>query len=426
VTDLRPRRELWAWALYDFANSSFTTLVVTFIYSAWFAASMGATKAEGAAMWSWGITASALVVALLAPVIGSAADRTAKRKRWLTALTIAAIGGTAALAFVPAPHALTALALFVATNVVYELACALYNAFLPGLASPGREGRLSAYGWALGYAGGNLCLLAAIALVGSGLLGSDGGWHYRATNLLVAGWFLVFSLPALALLREPAPPDPSAGASLSRLAATLRRALRYRDAMRLLVARLIYNDGLVSIFAFGGIYAEAVFGFDLEELLWFGFWLNVFAGLGALVFGRVDDLLGGQRTVLITLLGLAAATIMAAAATERWHLWVAGALIGTMVGPNQSASRSLMARFVPAAEAAEFFGLFALSGKLTSFAGPLLLGQLIWVTGNHRIGVASLLVFFVVGGLLLLRVNEQDGVRFAAAERDRLTGRRAR
>lgn len=413
-------RERWSWAFYDFANSAFTTLVVTFIYSAWFAATMAETKAAGAALWSWGVGGSAVAVALLAPFVGSAADRSATRRRWFRRLTLFTVAGTVLLAFIPAPRALLALVMFGATNVAYELALALYNSFLPGLSREGHEGRLSANAWALGYVGGILCLLAGLGLIGTGWLPERGGLSYRATNLLVAAWYLLFSVPVLIWLREPPPAAPGTGLSIARLRTAARRLTRYRQAVRLLIARLVYNDGLVAIFGFGGIYADAVFGFSLTELLWFGIWINVFAGIGAVLFGHLDDWIGGKPTVMITLVGLATATIVAMAATRRWQLWVAAVLIGVMAGPNQSASRSLMARFVAPVESAEMFGLYAVSGKMTSFAGPLLVGQLTGWTGSHRVGVASLLVFFVLGALLLLRVDEREGVRDAARERARL------
>jgi UMF1 family MFS transporter len=185
---------------------------------------------------------------------------------------------------------------------------------------------------------------------------------------------------------------------------------QYREVAKFLIARLIYNDGLVTVFAFGGIYAAGTFGMPLSEVIVFGITLNVFSGLGALAFGFVDDKLGGKPTVLVTLVALSAATLLAVwAPTETW-LWVAGILIGIFVGPNQSASRSLMGRFVPEKHQAEFFGFFAFSGKITSFLGPILLGTATAMFASQRAGVATVLIFFVVGGALLLSVSERAGI----------------
>ncbi|GAB4371390.1 MAG: MFS transporter [Acidobacteriota bacterium] len=422
------RGERLAWALYDFANSAFVTLVVTFIYSFWFTKAMVDDPVQGTRLWTRGVAASALLVAVLSPLLGVLADRRATRRRWFVGLTLGAIAGTATLAFVPPPHAMLALAVFVLTNTLYELGQVFYNAFLPGLADNEDVGRVSGNAWALGYLGGLLCLVCGFlftGLPGTGLeplLSTDAGWNIRATNLLVAGWFLVFAIPALLLLREPAPPDPNASANLLR---ALRGLVRFPQALRLLVARLIYNDGLVAAFAFGGIYAGVTFGFDFGEIILFGIWLNVAAGLGAWLFGFVDDRVGGRTTVLWSLAGLFVAALAVAAAPGRPALWAAGTLLGLLVGPNQSASRSLMARFLPRQKTAEFFGLFALSGKITAFLGPWLLGEVTAWTGSQRWAVASVSAFFLVGLVLVLFVDERRGILDADEEERRLAALRA-
>ena len=191
---------------------------------------------------------------------------------------------------------------------------------------------------------------------------------------------------------------------------------RYREIVKFLIARLIYNDGLVTVFAFGGIYAAGTFGMTLSEVIVFGVAINVAAGLGALVMGFLDDKIGGKNTIMITLVVLCVATGMAVWAPNRTWFWIAGMLIGLFVGPNQSASRSLMGRFVPDKHQSEFFGFFNFSGKVTSFFGPILLGTLTAVTGSQRAGVATVLLFFIVGGALLASVDERKGIKAATAE----------
>jgi UMF1 family MFS transporter len=298
-----------------------------------------------------------------------------------------------------------------------------YNAFLPTIASPERIGRVSGYGWGLGYLGGLLCMvIALVAFVPSNGqpwfgLTTTNGFNARATNLLVAGWFVVFSLPLFFNV-----PERSTGArglslheALAELGRTFRAIGRYREVVKFLIARLVYNDGLVTVFAFGGIYAGGTFGMSLSEVILFGIGLNVASGLGALAFGFVDDKLGGKKTVQITLVALAMATVLAVWAPNKTWLWIAGILIGVFVGPNQSASRSLMGRFVPEKHQAEFFGFFAFSGKITSFMGPILLGVASQMFDSQRVGVATVLLFFLVGGLLLTGVNERAGIAAARA-----------
>jgi UMF1 family MFS transporter len=199
-------------------------------------------------------------------------------------------------------------------------------------------------------------------------------------------------------------------AAFRELAGTFRELKRYREAFKFLLARLVYNDGLVTIFAFGGIYAATTFGFTPNQVLYFGIALNVAAGLGAYLFGFIDDRVGGKRTVMFSLAALSVAGALAAWAPTATWLWISGILIGIFVGPNQSASRTMLARMVPEEKQAEFFGFFAFSGKATSFLAPLLYGEASRAFGTLRAGVATVLVFFVVGMVLLQRVKEEGGV----------------
>ena len=414
------RRAIWSWCLYDWANSAFTTLVVTFIYSAYFTAAFADDPGRGTALWSRGITASALVIAALAPIAGALADR-GGRRRYLILCSLLCVAATAALTFVRPDQAnavVIALGVFVVANVAFELGLVFYNAFLPAVAAPERIGRVSGYGWGLGYVGGLLALVAALVVFVPETppfgIPTAGGFNLRATNLLVAGWFLLFSIPAFVWLRDEsaAAGRLDVGRAFRDLAATVRHLRRYRQVGLFLLARLFYNDGLVTIFAFGGIYAVGTFGFGFEDLVTFGIVINVGAGLGALAFGFVDDRIGGKATVGLSVAALAAATLLAAVAQTRTAFWAAAVLVGVFAGPNQSASRSLMARFVPAKHESEFFGFFAFSGKVTSFLGPALLGVLSDVY-SQRVGVASLLVFFLAGGLILRRVDEREGIAAA-------------
>ena len=218
------------------------------------------------------------------------------------------------------------------------------------------------------------------------------------------------------LLQEPGPPDPAASANPARFVRTLRELLRFKEAFKLLLARILYNDGLVTVIAFGGIYARETLGFSFAEVIAFGIWLNVSAGLGAVAFGWLDDRIGGRSTVLITIVGLSLATAGAALTSTATGFWIAGSAIGLLLGPNQAASRSLLARFVPRSKTAEFFGLFAFSGKITAFLGPIALQQVIRLTGSDRLGVGSLVLFFLLGGVLLLFVDEAAGIRRAHEE----------
>ena len=422
------RRAVWSWALYDFGNSAFTTLVVTFIYASYFVKGIAVDENEGTRQWSLAVTATAIVVALASPYLGAIADRGGHRKTMLFSAILVAVVGSLALFFPTAGEVWLALSIFAVANIAFEIANVFYNAYLPEIAPQERIGRISGYGWATGYVGGLACLV--VALVGFvqpevpwfGLT-KAGGEHVRATTILVAIWYAAFSVPLFLWVkdrpRRPVETRESVWTAATRqLATTFRDIRRYRQVFRLLLARLVYNDGLVTIFAFGGIYAAVTFGFSFSEVIIFGIVLNVAAGIGAFAFGFLDDRLGGKQTILISLVGLFLASLLAVFAPSKALFWVAGTIVGILIGPNQSASRSLLGRFVPENKENEFFGFYAFSGKATAFLGPLLLGQLTVMFQSQRAGIGIVAVFFLVGALLLLQVDEAEGVARAGRSRE--------
>ena len=416
------RKTIWSWALYDFANSSFTTLTVTFIYATYFTLGIAENETEGTRQWSTAIAITAFVVAVLSPYLGALADRGGLRKHFLATSTIICVAGSILLFFPQEGQVRFALAVFVITNIAFEMGNVFYNAYLPDIAPAEQIGRISGYGWGLGYVGGLLCLVAALfgfvqtdtPILG---FGTDNGENIRATNLLVAAWFALFSLPIFFLVKnkshQPVPDVRTLiGQANQQLVSTfLDISRRFRQVLRFLVARLVYNDGLITVFAFGGIYASTTFGFSTEKVIVFGITLNIAAGLGALAFGYIDDKLGGRTTIILSLVGLIGFGLTAVLARMEILFWIAGLGAGLLAGPNQSASRSLLGRFTPEGKRNEFYGFFALSGKFTAFLGPLLLGLVVQATGSQRWGMATVIFFFAAGLILLLRVNEKDGIR---------------
>ncbi len=406
--------------MYDFANSSFANNVTTFIYAAFFTKVIAENEIIGTALWSRGVGIIMLVVALLSPPLGALSDQGGYRKRFLIFFTFLAVIFTSLLYFPQQGQATYALTLYIIACICFEMGIVFYNAFLPDIAPPERIGRISGQAWGVGYLGG----LLSMAVLMVGFVSAETPWfglsketheHIRATNIGVAIWFAIFSLPALFYL--PAPPARQTGDKLS-LAASYRRILqtfrelqRYREIFKLLLARLVYNDGLITVFAFGGIYAAGTFGFTFEEVLFFGIIVNIAAGTGAWCFGYLDDRLGGKLTIQITLVGFVIAAIVAVVPQEKIWFWIAGILVGLFAGPNQSASRSLMGRFVPKNKETEFYGFYAFSGKATAFLGPLLMGVITQASGSQRYGMATVGLFFLVGGLLLRTVDEQKGIR---------------
>ncbi|MCG8618355.1 MAG: MFS transporter [Desulfobacterales bacterium] len=423
------KKEIFGWVMFDFANSAYTTLVVTFIYATYFVSAIAPDKIHGTALWSRGVTITAIMVAVLSPLLGALADQGKLRKTFLLISTLVMVAGTAMLNVVMPGQVYQALIWFVISNIAFELGMVFYNAFLPDISTPRTIGRVSGIGWGVGYIGG----LAAMAMAMIGFinpevpwfgLAKDTGAHIRATNLLVAAWIAVFCLPLFIFVKSRSPRSESGqtdtpgamaliSAGMNDIRSTFKEIRTYREIVKLLVARMIYNDGLVTIFAFGGIYAAGTFGFTFQEIMIFGIVLNVAAGIGALIMGIFDDKLGGKKTIQISNIVLALAAILAVFAPDKTLFWVAGVLVGFFAGPNQSASRSLLGRFVPREKENQFFGFFAFSGKLTAFFGPLLLGILTQVFNSQRAGISVVALFFIIGGLILARVDEEKGMAAA-------------
>ena len=421
------RSRVIAWALYDVANSSFTTLIVTFIYSTYFVGYMSGTGRDLTSVWTTAVGITAATVALLSPLLGAIADRGGYRKRFLLAFSATCVVATVALSFLEPGRAATAIVVFVIANVAFEMGSAFYDSFLPDLVPQEKIGRVSGLGWGLGYVGGIVALF--LALYGfvktdsplypmfAGALGltTDAGANVRATTLLVGVWFAAFTIPFIVLVPEPRVTGQRASGSaiaagFGQLVESFRQIRKYRQIVRLIVARLIYNDGLVVIFALGAVFAQQVYGFSVDETIVFGIVLNIAAGAGAMAFGFLDDRIGGRKTILASLVGLTAAGTLAVIGQSRATFWAASLVVGLLVGPNQSASRSLLGRFVPDDKEAEFYGFFAFSGKATAFLGPTLYGVLSDAAGTHRAGMAVTVLFFLIGGLLLLRVDEREGI----------------
>lgn len=412
------KRAIIAWCLFDWADSSFPTVIVTFLFSAYFTTMVAPNRELGTALWGQANSASALTAAIAAPLFGAIADQGGRRKPWLFAFSFLCILATASLWFVrpEAADIVFALIAYGVATIGFELALVFYNAMLPDLAGPGRVGRVSGWGWGLGYLGGLACLIVSLLLFvrpDPSPLGLDraAAEHVRITYPFAALWFAIFAVPIFLLT-----PDRNLTgmrwlgalrAGMSTLIETLRRLKKHRDIAIFLCAKMIYIDGLNTLFAFGGVYAAAAFGMSFDDLLIFGIVLNISSGLGAIVFSWVDDWIGAKPTILVALVAmtvLAASVLVAESQSAFTTLAIA---LGLFVGPVQAASRSLLARLAPPEKRAEFFGLFTLAGKVTAFVGPALVGWVTFASGSQRAGMATILPFFIVGAIMLVFVKER-------------------
>ena len=578
------KKTVFSWSMYDFANQPFTTLIVTFIFSAYYTQAIAPNIHDGTFLWSIGIAITALFVAFISPLMGALADQGGYRKFLLVFWSWICILSTVFLFFAYEGQIYVALFWFVIANIGFEMGSVFCNAYLPHIAPKDKIGRISGYGWSLGYVGGLIALMISLFLfvqpnkpifnlkknssinsivvdiekvqiadtftrftisssslnvidsievgmpikllnfeltdtlafmsdlvyknetekgtvadidfksrsfvvfgshpeyihhigrsiqligkpswnnynteelesktgfvldrennfeirgpayednkhIGTLCYFRDGrlkvvndpnindislktsGENIRGINLLVALWFALFAIPTFLGVRDQKINTRISkqliNNSYSQIRQTFKEIKQYKHIVRFLVARILYNDGLVTIFSFGGIYASGTFGFSFNEVMYFGIALNVAAGLGAFLFGFLDDWIGGKNTIQLSNIGLIIACALAVFTTNVTVFWIAGIIIGLCSGPNQASSRSLMSRFTPKHKQNEFFGFFAFSGKATAFIGPMLLGILTKQFGSQRFGVAIVLVLILAGAYVLHSLDEKAAV----------------
>jgi len=403
--------------LFDWANSAFPTVVTTFIFAAYFTKAVAADEITGTSQWGYTISIAALVVAVIGPVLGAIADKGGRRKPWIAVFTLLCVVASALLWLTrPDPADVPWALVFVGLATIgFEMCMVFYNAMLPDLAPKRMIGRISGWGWGLGYGGGLVCLVVALfAFVQAEApvfgLDKEALEDVRITPVLAAAWFGVFSLPLFFATPDKAASGLDISAAvrqgIAELIATLRRIREFADIARYLLARMIYTDGLNTLFAFGGIYAAGTFGMETAEVIQFGIAINLTAGLGAASFAWVDDWIGPKRTILISLAALIVLGTVLLVIESKTLFWVFGLSLGLFVGPAQAASRSLMAHLAPAELRTEMFGLYAFSGKATAFLGPALFALGTDIFHSQRAGMATIVVFFVVGMILLWRVPD--------------------
>lgn len=416
------RREVFGWAMYDFANSGYTTVVLTAVFNAYFVGVI-AGKAEWATLaWTLALAVSSALVMLTMPALGAYADLRAAKKRLLLMSTIGCVIATAWLARVGAGDLWLAMVLIVVSNLFYSYGESLTAAFLPELARPESMGRVSGWGWSFGYFGGMLSLGLGLGYVlwaqGQGQRAEQ---FVPVTMLITAAVYGLASVPTFLLLRERAQAQPEAGAGLvdafARLGQTWHEARRYLDFMWLLACAVAYQAGIAVVIALAAVYAEQVLGFKQTETMMLVFLVNIAAAAGAFAFGYWQDRIGHRRALAVTLVGWILMVAMAYLATSATLFWWAAVVAGLCMGSSQSAGRALAGLFAPEARRAEFYGLWTFAVRLSAIIGPVTYGLVTWATGgNHRLAIVSTGIFFVIGLVLLARVDVERGIVAAGAK----------
>jgi len=444
-----PRAAVIGWMLFGWAAEPYFTLITTFVFAPYFATHVAADPATGQALWGYATSAAGLIIALMSPVLGAIADAGGRRKPWIAAFgALLVIGAT--VMWLGRPGDLTTIPLlliaFAVASIGVEFAIVFNNAMMPMLVPPERIGRLSGTGWAVGYIGGILSLIIVLGFLAANpdtgktlfgvtpLFGLDPASHQgdRITGPLTAAWFILFALPMFMFTPDHAAKLAPGGAvrtGLRELRQTLARLPDNRVMATFLIANMVYTDALVALFAFGGIYAAGTFGWQTLQIGVFGILLACAGTLGAWLGGKLDDRLGPKRVIAGSMTILLAA-IVVILSVDRDHLFFVvqvappqpggalfaapaekaylalGLLIGLAAGPLQAASRTLLIRLAPRERITQYFGLFALSGKVTSFMAPLAVSLVTALTMSQKAGMAVLIVFFLAGLVLLARVQE--------------------
>ena len=424
--DKAGRKEQVAWGMFDFANSGYTTVVMTTVFSAYFVGVVaggagGYSSGEATFFWTIAVGFANFCVLLSAPIVGAIADHRAAKKRFLLFTTLICAGATAMLAMVGPGDVFLGMVIIIISAIMFASGENLISAFLPEIVSNDKMGRMSGYGWSLGYFGGLLTLALCLICVA---WGKKQGWSEEqfvpVTMLLTAGVFILAATPTFIWLDERKIPEaPLGGVSyfymgFQRVRKTLQQARELPDMFRFLTALSVYQSGIATVVVLSAVYAREVMGFDSKSLIILIMVVNVTASVGALLFGHLQDRIGSVKSLSITLLIWSVAIIMMAVADERATVWLAGNMIGLAMGASQAVGRALVGQLTPVTRAAEFFGLWGMATRLAAIVGPLSYGLISYLSaGNHRLAILSTLFFFTAGLCLLMRVNEQHGLEAA-------------
>ena len=408
-------REVWAWSMYDFANSAYTTVVITAVFGAYFVGAVAGNAAWATFAWTAALSVSYAAILITGPLVGAWADAHAAKKRLLFITTVGCVLFTALLYSVGPGAVVLGLVLVGVSNYFFGTGENLIAAFLPELADSQAMGRVSGWGWSFGYLGGLIALGICLAyLMGSG---RPTGEAVPVTMLITAVFFALAAVPTFLFLRERAVPQPVMTSPWARLRETLAHARRYSDLRRFLICILFYQAGITAVVALAAIYAEQAMKFTMQQTITLILVVNVTAAIGAFGFGYLQDRIGHVRSLAFTLVGWVVMVLIAGFAQGPAAFWVAANLAGLCMGSSQAAGRAIVGYLAPPERLAEFFGLWGLAVKAASIFGPITYGAVTWIfAGNHRLGIFATGIYFVIGLALLAGIDVERGRRAALQE----------
>ena len=401
------------FALYDFANSAFTTIIITFIFSTYFAKQIAPNPVLGQSYWGWTIGITGVVVALIGPLLGTIADKKNYSEFFIKIFTIICISLTCLLWFSKPSEKYLIYTLFIVglANIFYELSLIFYNSTLKKISESNNLGKSSGFSFALGYIGGIIVLIICITIFidNDSLpfgLSKENSENVRATSILVAFWYLIFSMPFLFNLKKTNKNEIEEKINYTKNFKELIWDKGLNNIGKFLLARMLYADGLNAIIIMGGIFAVGVFSLEIKDLLVLSVLMNITAFIGAIVGGYANDRFSSKSVIIFSLIGLILSSSIILFLKSKVIFLFFASINGFFIGPVQSASRVFMTKSIDENNQASGFGLFALSGKLTSFIGPLLVSTITYISNSQKIGFSSAIALLLIGLLVLLKVKK--------------------
>jgi len=401
-------KNIFGWMMYDFANSSFTTIIVTVVYSVYFRNVVVNQGEYGTALWGRAVSISMLLVAVSAPIFGAVADFSRAKKKFLFYNCYLTVIFTALLYFVRAGDIFTGMLFFIIANFGFNSGNVFYNALLPDIVKRNEIGKVSGWGWAVGYMGGLISLLMILPLV-----------HNKWINLVFPtvafffGFFALFTFFLVIEIKKPSKRTNYFKTAIKRITTSVKNIRDFKELVKFIFSYLIYNDGIIIVISFAAIYGATRFGMSQKQLITYFIIANLTSMVGAFIFGYVLDKIGAKKTITITLIIWIAVVIWAFFCKNITEFYYVGMLAGIAIGSSQSSSRSMLALLTPDEKMAEFFGFYSVTGKIASILGPLFYGEISRITGEQKWAILSVIFFFITGAIILQTVNEEKGKTIA-------------
>ena len=403
-TPMTGKKKIFVWTLFDFANTSFSIIVVTFLYAVYFKKVVAQGQPIGDLYWSLGTSIAMIITAIISPILGAIADYSAGKKRFLLFFTLLCIAATSSLYFIGSGNVLMGVLLFILANVGFEAGLVFYDSFLPELTEPKNYGRVSGYGFAMGYLGSLVTLAIIYPFIHAEMI--------KESFPIAALFFLIFSLPLFIYLKDNRKKivehESYFKIGVTRVWGTLSHLKNYKNLATFLLAYFFYIEGVNTIIFFSGNYASTTLGFSETELLIFFLTVQTTAIAGSVLLGIVADSIGQKKTIMITLIMWLITVLIAFLVQDKNGFYIVGLIAGAAMGSSQSTSRSLMSKLTPPEKKTEFFGFYSFFGKSSAVIGPLVFGLVSFISGDQRLAIISIGLFFVVGLIILTQVKDPD------------------